>query len=181
MTNRRLSLDDGFLLFAFLNLIGGTVVFYAQIHLLFLEWGATQGDFLITLLALRRMDDFFEMSKWRIAYFFFLWTTIFAVKGCYLAFFRPFLRARGRAIQYYYWFVVGLSAVSWVLLVIGDSAIVCPHVGKASSESSLAVHLSGITLTIFSQMCTQLVGNQSTRQCGTLAQRCTRCLHRHLE
>jgi hypothetical protein len=135
MTNRRLSLDDGFLLFAFLNLIGGTVVFYDQIHLLFLEWGATQGDFLITIMALRRMDDFFEMSKWRIAYFFFLWTTIFSVKACYLAFFRPFLRARGKAISYYYWFVVGLTVVSWILLVIGDSVIVCPHVGKASSQS----------------------------------------------
>jgi hypothetical protein len=140
LTNRKLSLDDGFLLFAFLNLIGGTAVFYSQIHLLYLEWGATQGtstqpDFLITLLALRHMNDFFEMSKWRIAYFFFLWTTIFAVKGCYLAFFRPFLRARGKAIAWYFWFVVGLTAVSWPLLVMGDSVIVCPHVGKASSTS----------------------------------------------
>jgi len=112
-------------------------VFYDQIHLLFLEWGATQGDFLITLMALKHMDDFFEMSKWRIAYFFFLWTTIFAVKGCYLVFFRPFLRARGKAISYFYWFVVGLTVVSWILLVIGESVIVCPHVGKASSKSSM--------------------------------------------
>ncbi|KAF2678560.1 hypothetical protein K458DRAFT_480822 [Lentithecium fluviatile CBS 122367] len=132
LTLRRLTLDDFFLFFAFLNLIGGTVVLYSQIHILYLEWAATHGDILVTLLALQHMDDFFETSKWRVAYFFFLWTAIFSVKWCYLVFFRPFLRAMGRGIAVYWWVTVVLSVVSWVLLVMGDSVIVCPRVGKAA-------------------------------------------------
>lgn len=176
-TKGRLVLDDCLILFAFLNLIGGTVVVYDQVHNLYLEWAATRGDIVVTLMALRNMENFFEMSKWRVAYFFFLWTTIFSVKMAYFAFFRPFLRAMGRAIDYYYWFAVGITVVSWILLAMGDAVIVCPHVGKAASELFIMRPCCTVTNKTCSTMRTELVSYQPACQRRTLVECRPRCLH----
>jgi hypothetical protein len=54
-TRRRLYMDDGFLLFAFLNLIGGTGILYKRIHMIYLEFAVLHGDEIPSLLAFDEM------------------------------------------------------------------------------------------------------------------------------
>jgi len=134
-SRRRLFLDDGFLTFAFVCLIGGTAILYTRIHMIYLEFAVLRGDQIAALLAFQQMDNLFEQSKWQLAYLLLLWTAIFAVKWCYLAFFYPLLRSMSKKFIYYYRFSVAFSIVSWLFLVVGEQLITCPYVGKAAGQS----------------------------------------------
>lgn len=122
-SRRRLFLDDGFLTLAFVCLIGGTAILYERIHMIYLEFSVLRGDQIAALLAFQQMDNLFEQSKWQLAYLLFLWTAIFAVKWCYLAFFYPLLRSMSKKLMYYYWFSVVFSIISWLFLVVGEQLI----------------------------------------------------------
>ena len=138
VSRRRLFLDDSFLIFGFVCLIGGTVILYKRLYMIYLEFSVLAGDPTASLLAFQQTDELFEQSKWQLAYLLFLWTSIFAVKWCYFAFFHPLLRAMWKWIIFYYWFAIIFSIISWLFLVVGEQTITCPYVGKAA----------GITLVI---------------------------------
>ncbi|KAF7512478.1 hypothetical protein GJ744_001413 [Endocarpon pusillum] len=131
---RRLFLDDSFLIFGFVCLTGGTVVLYERLYMIYLEFSVLAGDPTASILAFQQTDELFEQSKWNVAYLLFLWTSIFAVKWCYFAFFHPLLRGTWKWIIYYYWFAVIFSIISWLFLVVGEKLITCPYVGKASAK-----------------------------------------------
>lgn len=133
-SRRRLFLNDSFLTFAFICLIGGTAILYKRVQIVYLEFSVLRGDEIAALLAFQQMDNLFEQSKWQLAYLLFLWTTVFSVKWCYLAFFYPLLRAMSKRILYYYWISVGFSVVSWLFLVVGEQLITCPYVSKAAGN-----------------------------------------------
>lgn len=133
-SRRRLFLDDGFLALAFLCLVGGTAILYTRISMIYLEFSVLRGDQIAALLAFQQIDNLFEQSKWQLAYLLLLWTAVFAVKWCYLAFFYPLLRSMPLKFIYYYWFSVAFSIVSWLFLVVGEQLITCPYVGKASGQ-----------------------------------------------
>jgi hypothetical protein len=134
-SRRRLFLDDGFLTVAFVCLIGGTAICYTRINMIYLEFAVLRGDQIAALLAFQQIDNLFEQSKWQLAYLLLLWTTIFAVKWSYLAFFFPLLRAMPRKLIFYYRFSVAFSIISWLFLVVGEQLITCPYVGKAAGQS----------------------------------------------
>lgn len=129
---RRLFLDDGFLIFGFICLVGGTAILYKRIYMIYLEFSVLSGNPTASLLAFKQTNEFLEESKWDVAYPLFLWTAIFAVKWCYFAFFYRLLRAMWKGIVYFYRFAIILSIVSWLFLVVGEQLITCPYVGKAA-------------------------------------------------
>jgi hypothetical protein len=133
-SRRRLFIDDGFLTVAFVCLIGATAICYRRINMIYLEFAVLRGDQIAALLAFQQIDNLFEQSKWQLAYLLLLWTAIFAVKWCYLAFFFPLLRAMPKKFIFYYQFSVAFSIISWLFLVIGEQLITCPHVGKAAGQ-----------------------------------------------
>ncbi|KAF2746814.1 hypothetical protein M011DRAFT_477658 [Sporormia fimetaria CBS 119925] len=133
-SRRRLFLDDFFLIFAFVNVAAGTAILYKRIGMIYLEFAVLMHDPIAALMAFQQMDNLFEQSKWQLAYLLFLWTGIFAVKWCYLAFFYPLLRSMSRWLIRFYWFAVVFSVFCWLFLVIGEQLITCPYVGKESAK-----------------------------------------------
>ncbi|KAF7502321.1 hypothetical protein GJ744_006131 [Endocarpon pusillum] len=131
---RRLFLDDSFLIFSFVCLTGSTVILYKRIYMIYLEFSMMAGDPTASILAFQQKDELLKQSKWSLAYFLFLWTSIFAVKWCYFAFFYPLLRAMWKWIIYYYWFAIIFSISSWMFLVLGERLIACPYIGRAFAK-----------------------------------------------
>jgi hypothetical protein len=128
--------DDGFLIFAFTCLCGGTFILYERIPIIYLEFAVLRMDPLALSIAMEQMNDLYDQSKWELAYLILLWTTVFAIKWCYFAFFHPFLRAMSKGFNFYYKFSIFFSVVSWLFIIIGEQLITCPYLGKASGESS---------------------------------------------
>jgi len=85
LTQRRLNMDDGFLTVALACLCAGTVIIYEHIQIIYLGFAILQNHTALQI-AREQMDNFYD-PKWRFAYVFLLWTTVFAVKWCYFAFF----------------------------------------------------------------------------------------------
>lgn len=132
-TRRRLFLDDAFLLFAWVSLVGSTAIL-GRIHYLYLYLAVLRGDMMASLVAFSMMDELLPTSDYQLAYLILAWTTVFAIKWCYLAFFYPLLRAMAKSFLYYYWFAIAFSVVSWLFLVIGEQMISCPYAGKEASR-----------------------------------------------
>ncbi|OXV07986.1 hypothetical protein Egran_04250 [Elaphomyces granulatus] len=133
-TRRRLYMDDGFLIFAFACLCGGTFILYERIQFIYLEFAVLRMDPIAFPIAMEQMDGLFEQSKWQLSYLVLLWTTVFAVKWCYFAFFHPFLRAMSKGFNIYYKFSIWFTVISWLFIVIGEQLITCPYVGVASGK-----------------------------------------------
>jgi hypothetical protein len=57
-----------------------------------------------------------------------IWTAIFSVKWCFLAFMRPLVWHVSRAMNWYYWFIVGFCTITWAFLV-AEPFIICPYFG----------------------------------------------------
>jgi hypothetical protein len=131
-------MDDGFLIVALACLCGGTVILYERIQIMYLESAILQKNRTALQIAREQMDDLHDQSKWELAYTILLWTSVFAVKWCYFAFFNPFLQAMSnwRNFILYYRFSICFSVVSWLFGVVGQQLVACPYVGKASCESS---------------------------------------------
>ena len=75
-----------------------------------------------------------ELLKSSYTYFYaflaLIWTTIFAVKLFFLAFFQRLIE-RVTKIQKYYWMMIVITLISWIFLVV-ESFILCPHFGYDS-------------------------------------------------
>jgi hypothetical protein len=149
-------MDDGFLTIALACLCGGTVILYEYIQILYLEFAILQQDHTALQIARDEMDDPYGLSEWQFAYNFLLWTTIYAVKWCYFAFFHQFLQAMSnwKTFIFYYRFSICFSVVSWLFVAVGQ-LFCCTRVKRTpeSSESSLQGFSSWHQLmTIYSKM-----------------------------
>ncbi|PYH90486.1 hypothetical protein BO71DRAFT_462274 [Aspergillus ellipticus CBS 707.79] len=131
-TRRRLYIDDGFLSFAFATLCGGTVLGYLRIYIVYLQFAVLQGDMAATAIVASDPGEHAKQFAYNLAYIVLLWTTVFAVKWCYLAFFHPLLVGMSRRFVFYYRFTIGLSVVSWILSVAVAPVIPCPYMGMAA-------------------------------------------------
>ncbi|KAN0067014.1 hypothetical protein V8E54_014938 [Elaphomyces granulatus] len=113
-TQRRLYIDDGFLTLALACLCGGTVILYKGLHIIYLESAILRKNCTALQIAGEQMDDIYDQSKWKFAYLFLVWTTVFAVKWCYFAVFYPFLQAMSnwKSFILYYRFSICFSVIS---------------------------------------------------------------------
>jgi hypothetical protein len=129
---RRLGLDDYFLFAGAGCLTAGTVLLYKMVDQLYL-FGAIQRDVsIISQVNSEELQDIIDHSAAKTMTIVALtWTTMFAVKFSFLAFFRQ-LVANVDRIQYYYWGIVVFTVVAWVFFV-GQAFILCPYFGAESS------------------------------------------------
>jgi hypothetical protein len=130
-TQRRLYTDDGFLVVALACLCAGTVMLYERIEIIYLTSAVLQNNHTALQIAVQ-MDNFYD-PKWQ-CYIFTLWTTVFAVKWCYFAFFHPFLQAMSnwKCFIFYYRFSICFSVVSWLFAAIGTELISCTRARRIS-------------------------------------------------
>lgn len=127
-----LRLDDAFLILAAACLCAATGILYHICYFLYLHTAALLAPQVLPYV----LDNFEELFKLQERVYPFLalaWTTIFAVKGCFLAFMRPLVWHISRAVNWYYWFIVVFCAVSWAF-VVADPFIICPYFGWEGSQ-----------------------------------------------
>jgi hypothetical protein len=118
-------MDDGFLAVALACLCGGTVILYERIQIIYLDSAILQRNRVALRIASEQMDDIYDQSKWQFAYVFLAWTTVFAVKWGYFAFFYPFLQAMSnwKSFILYYRFSICFSVISWLFITVGTQLI----------------------------------------------------------
>jgi hypothetical protein len=80
-----------------------------------------------------RLDQLLQLQKKVYPFLALIWTTTFAVKGCFLAFMRPLVWHISRRVNWYYWFIVIFSVISWAF-VVADPFIICPYFGVDAGE-----------------------------------------------
>jgi hypothetical protein len=124
---KKLQLDDYFLILAVACLCAATGILYHVCYFLYLHSAALLvkgiGPYLIADL-----DAMLEMQVMVYPYLAMIWTTTFAVKWCFLAFMRPLVWHISRVMNWYYWFIVGFCTVTWAFLV-AEPFIICPYFG----------------------------------------------------
>ncbi|GLA38072.1 hypothetical protein AnigIFM63309_005070 [Aspergillus niger] len=134
-TRRRLYLDDAFLSFAFTTLLIGTVLGFLRAYTIYFQMAALEGNVGAVLFLASHLNEHAKDYGFNIAFIVLLWTTVFAVKWCYLAFFQPLLVGMSRWFIIYYRFTVGLSVISWILSAFVAPIVPCPYTGmKAISK-----------------------------------------------
>ncbi|SPB47764.1 unnamed protein product [Aspergillus niger] len=128
-TRRRLYLDDAFLSFAFTTLLIGTVLGFLRAYTIYFQMAALEGNVGAVLFLASHLNEHAKDYGFNIAFIVLLWTTVFAVKWCYLAFFQPLLVGMSRWFIIYYRFTVGLSVISWILSAFVAPIVPCPYTG----------------------------------------------------
>lgn len=150
--HRRVYFDDIMLMFACMTLIGATI-------LVFVMTGTIYWDEQLSLdpspavFAQALAPNFFDRILWyQQTVFSFLtltWTTIFAVKLCFLLFFRQMVQ-RLPGLMIFWKVVFGFTLLSYCVCVCGIF-ILCPHLGLAacSKTSNPEFMLEDCTLMLF--------------------------------
>ncbi|GAT23816.1 similar to An02g10960 [Aspergillus luchuensis] len=134
-TRRRLYLDDAFLSFAFTTLLIGTVLGFLRAYTIYFQMAALEGNVDALLFLASHLEEHAKDYGFNIAFIVLLWTTVFSVKWCYLAFFHPLLVGMSRWFILYYRCTVGLSFISWILSAFVAPIVPCPYTGmKAISK-----------------------------------------------
>jgi uncharacterized membrane protein (UPF0136 family) len=122
-------LDDAFLSFAFTTLLIGTVLGFLRAYTIYFQMAALEGNVGAVLFLASHLNEHAKDYGFNIAFIVLLWTTVFAVKWCYLAFFQPLLVGMSRWFIIYYRFTVGLSVISWILSAFVAPIVPCPYTG----------------------------------------------------
>lgn len=146
MTRRPLALDDYLLFVAFGFLTGVTGLVYWLIDTLYVSTAVVNAPVLFFQLSSAQITQILNQALLQNIFLALAWTTTFLVKFSFLAFFRQLIR-NVASIEYYYWFVVGLTVVSWMFLV-PEAFILCSNFGIDASENCLffAVIVTLLTL-----------------------------------
>ncbi|KAI1498935.1 hypothetical protein F5X99DRAFT_420218 [Biscogniauxia marginata] len=122
-----LRLDDAFLIVAAASLCAATGILYHICYFLYLHSATLLVPQLLPYL-LANFSELLELQKRVYPFLALIWTTTFAVKGCFLAFMRPLVWHISRTVNWYYWFIVVFCIISWAF-VIADPFIICPYFG----------------------------------------------------
>ena len=133
---KRLLLDDVFLIIACLALTGGFAVLYKSLHTLFLIQHLTQeGSAARNDATSAGIDVAAEVHKFQILDFVhepLLWVVLFSVKASFLVFFRQ-LVSRIEHLIVYWKAVCAVTVVSFAFCVC-YAFIACPHTNITASE-----------------------------------------------
>ncbi|KAI0122341.1 hypothetical protein F4814DRAFT_206854 [Daldinia grandis] len=124
---KRLHLDDAFLIIAIASLCAATGILYHICYFLYLHSAALLAPQLLPYL-LAKYDELLNLQKRVYPFLALIWTTTFAVKGCFIAFMHPLVWHISRRVHWYYWFIAGFCTVSWAF-VVSEPFIVCPYFG----------------------------------------------------
>ncbi|OTB17734.1 hypothetical protein K445DRAFT_309898 [Daldinia sp. EC12] len=124
---KRLHLDDAFLIIAAASLCAATGILYHICYFLYLHSAASLAPQLLPYL-LANYDELLNLQKRVYPFLALIWTTTFAVKGCFLVFMRPLVWHISRRVNWYYWFIVIFCLISWAF-VVSEPFIVCPYFG----------------------------------------------------
>ncbi|KAF2756236.1 hypothetical protein EJ05DRAFT_512766 [Pseudovirgaria hyperparasitica] len=146
-TQRRLALDDYFLIFALACLCVSAAMLFVNAEAYFLD-NAIQHDVTLAYrLTPKELDMVINGTTPLKTFLCLAWTAIFCVKFSFLAFFYNLID-RVRGIRIWYWSVVVFTIVTWMFLV-SEPFILCPYSGVDSlkcldpSRSLLNVSLTG--------------------------------------
>ncbi|KAI8947304.1 hypothetical protein F4801DRAFT_517390 [Xylaria longipes] len=129
---KKLRLDDAFLILAAASLSAATGILYNICYFLYLHSAALLAPQLLPYL-LDHFDELLQLQKRVYPFLALIWTTTFAVKGCFLAFMRPLVWHISRAVNWYYWFIVVFCIISWAY-VVAEPFIVCPYFGLDATK-----------------------------------------------
>ncbi|GAP92701.2 hypothetical protein SAMD00023353_9600070 [Rosellinia necatrix] len=124
---KRLCLDDGFLILAVASLIAATGILYHICYFLYLHSAALLDPEVLPYVV-ADFDQLLDLHKKAYPYLALIWTTTYAVKGCFLAFMRPLVWHISRGVNWYYWFIGVFSVISWAF-VVAEPFIICPYFG----------------------------------------------------
>ncbi|KAH8723974.1 hypothetical protein GQ44DRAFT_709438 [Phaeosphaeriaceae sp. PMI808] len=122
---KTLRVDDAFLILAVACLCAATGILYHISYFLYMHSAALFVPGILPYL----LADFFELLKFQkkvYPYLTLIWTTTFAVKACFLTFMRPLIWHVSRKMNWYFWFIVVFTAVTWAFVVV-EPFIICPY------------------------------------------------------
>lgn len=134
---RRLLFDDVMLIFACTTLLAATVLLYSMMSVMYLVQEMTLNPIPATLVQASAAGFSERMSQYSQLMFSFLalaWTTVFAVKFCFLLFFYQML-VRVPNLMYICKIVFGITILCYCICVCGIF-IACPRVGLESCKST---------------------------------------------
>lgn len=129
---KQLRIDDCFLILAACCLCAATGILYHICYFLYLHTATLLEPQLLPYL----LEDFTELlnlQKQAYPFLLLIWTTTFAVKGCFLAFMRPLVWHISKGMNRYYWVVVVFCTISWAF-VEAMPFIICPYFGADAGE-----------------------------------------------
>ena len=129
--HKHLHLDDASLVIAAACLCAATGILYHICYFLYLHSAALLAPQVLPYV-IADSGELLQLQKKVYPYLALVWTTTFAVKGCFLAFMRPLVWHISRAVNWYYWFIVFFCIISWAY-VVADPFIICPYFGADSS------------------------------------------------
>ncbi|KAI0850263.1 hypothetical protein F5Y00DRAFT_268414 [Daldinia vernicosa] len=124
---KRLYLDDAFLIIAAASLCAATGILYRICYSLYLHSAAFLVPQPLPFL-FANYAELINLQGYGYPFLALIWTTTFAVKGCFLAFMRPLVWHISRRVNWYYWFITVFCILSWAF-VVSEPFIVCPYFG----------------------------------------------------
>ncbi|KAJ8131069.1 hypothetical protein O1611_g2555 [Lasiodiplodia mahajangana] len=145
---KRLRLDDAFLLVAAASLIAATGVLY-HISSYFYLSSAVPLNSQVTPYTTTNFSLLLDFQTKVRIYLALTWTTPYAIKGCFLAFMRPLVWHISRGVNWYYWFIVGFCIISWAF-AMAEPNIICPYFGADAVKCivSLGTNIVAFQLTV---------------------------------
>ncbi|KAJ8126909.1 hypothetical protein O1611_g6729 [Lasiodiplodia mahajangana] len=124
---KRLYLNDAFLILAAASLVAATGILYHICYFLYLHSAALLDPEVLPYV-IADYNQLLDLQKKTYPYLALIWTTTYAVKACFLVFMRPLVWHISRGVNWYYWFIVNFSIVSWAFAV-AEPFIICPYFG----------------------------------------------------
>ena len=134
-TRRSLFLDDYVVVFGLACLIGATGVLYYDMDSIFVFDALDRQPALLAYIALE-LNRLLLSLNYLDVFLALIWTTTFAVKFSFLAFFHQLID-RVTRIRVYYWTGVTLTLLSWAFFV-SEPLILCRKFGLDASQ--LLIH-----------------------------------------
>lgn len=128
---KQLRLDDAFLILAAACLCAATGILYHICYFLYLHSAALYAPQVLPIV-LAHFQELLGLQKKVYPFLALIWTTTYAVKGCFLVFMRPLVWHISRAVNRYYWLIVVFTVISWAYAIV-DPFIICPYFGADAS------------------------------------------------
>lgn len=133
-SRRSLFLDDYIVLAGVICLCAASGLLYGYCDYYFLSGALKKDPSLFFQLESDQLGKLLKVSTTYVhAFLAFIWTTIFAVKFSFLAFFKKLIE-RVTKIHTYYWIVVAITGISWPFLVV-EPFILCHYFGPSARRT----------------------------------------------
>ncbi|KAF2477223.1 uncharacterized protein BDR25DRAFT_300235 [Lindgomyces ingoldianus] len=158
---RTIFLDDILVIFGACCLAVATGVLYYCVDDLFLLEAFTFDPLVAATATPADTIALVSTTKWTYIFVDFTWTAIFAVKFSFLVFFKTLITGVSRRLNWYFWGVVGVTAVTWGFEFV-EPFVYCPHFGmdaavKCSGETQYIRHVTLTSIVIALDIITDLL------------------------